>query len=161
MKNKTSVLFYCLLTACLWSSVVRAQTSPTLSPFIFNTYPWKDSELIEPKELATMLKDSPGKLPVILNIGAVEDIKGAKHIGAVSADENMTTLKNTVAALPKSTVIVIYCGCCPFTKCPNIRPAFIELKKIGFMNIKLLDLPTNLQTNWKTKGYPLAGKDHE
>jgi len=161
MKNKISILFYCLLTAGLWSSAAKAQTSPTQLPSILNNYPWKDSELIEPAVLAVTLKDSPDKLPLILNIGAVEDIKGAKHIGAVSAAENMKTLKSTVAALPKNTTIIIYCGCCPFTKCPNIRPAFLELKKMGFTNIKLLDLPVNLQTNWKTKGYPLAGKDHE
>lgn len=161
MKNKINVMFYCLLIACLWSSAAKAQTSPTQLPSLLNNYPWKDSELIEPSVLAAMLKGSPGKLSLILNIGAVEDIKGAKHIGAVSDAENMKTLKRTVAPLAKNTDIVIYCGCCPFTKCPNIRPAFLELKKMGFKNIKLLDLPVNLQTNWKTKGYPLADKDHE
>jgi len=54
--------------------------------------------------------------------------------------------------------MVIYCGCCPFTKCPNIRPAFQQLKKMGFTNVKVLDLPVNLQTNWIAIGYPLAGK---
>ncbi len=159
MKNKISVIFYCLLAAGLLSPAAKAQTSPGISSSILNNYPWNDNELIEPAVLAATLKDSPEKLPLILNIGAVEDIKGAKLIGAVSAAENMKMLKSVVAALPKSTAIVIYCGCCPFAKCTNIRPAFMELKKMGFTNIKLLNLPVNLQTNWKTKGYPLAGNE--
>lgn len=69
----------------------------------------------------------------------------------------MKLLRKTVAALPKNTVIVVYCGCCPFTKCPNIRPAFLEMKKMGFTHVELLNLPVNLQTNWVAKGYPLAG----
>jgi hypothetical protein len=157
MKNKILITICSLLIAGVWPSKTIAQTSPVAVPSILNNYPWKDSELIEPAVLAANLKETPAKWPMILNIGAVEDIKGAKHIGAVSKDENMKLLKRTVAALPKNTVIVVYCGCCPFTKCPNIRPAFLEIKKIGFTHVKLLNLPVNLQTNWIAKGYPLAG----
>ncbi|GGH12613.1 hypothetical protein GCM10007352_19500 [Mucilaginibacter phyllosphaerae] len=111
---------------------------------------------MEPALLAANIKENPAKLPLILNIGAVEDIKGAKHIGAADKTENLKALKAMVTTLPKNADIVIYCGCCPFTKCPNIRPAFQELKKMGFTHIKLLNLPVNLQTNWIAKGYPLA-----
>ncbi|AMR32323.1 hypothetical protein A0256_13285 [Mucilaginibacter sp. PAMC 26640] len=147
-----------LLIAGLWSSTILAQTSPVGVPSTLNNYPWTNNELMEPADLGVYLKAPPAKWPMILNIGAVEDIKGAEHIGAVSKDENMKLLKNTVAALPKNAVLVIYCGCCPFTKCPNIRPAFLELKKMGFTRVRLLNLPVNLQTNWVAKGYPLAGK---
>lgn len=157
MKNKIRLTLFSLLMTVLWSSKILAQTSPVAVPSLLNNYPWTESELIEPDVLAANLKETPAKWPMILNIGAVEVIKGAKHIGAVSKDENMKVLKKTVAALPKNTVIVVYCGCCPFTKRPNIRPAFIELKKMGFTHVKLLNLPVNLQTNWVAKGYPLAG----
>jgi len=96
--------------------------------------------------------------PVIFNIGAVEDIKGAIHIGPVSNAANMEKLKQKVASLPLSKPVIIYCGCCPFTKCPNISPAFLELKKMGFTQIKVLNLPVNLKTNWIAKDYPLASK---
>jgi hypothetical protein len=52
----------------------------------------------------------------------------------------------------------VYCGCCPFEKCPNIRPAFNLMKAMGFSNGKLLNLPTNLKQNWIAKGYPVEGK---
>ncbi|RYE24292.1 MAG: rhodanese-like domain-containing protein [Sphingobacteriaceae bacterium] len=94
--------------------------------------------------------------PLILNIGVVTDIKGARHIGAVSEAQNMKKLNTAVHLLPKTTPVVIYCGCCPFNKCPNIRPAFTALQKEGFTNIKVLDLPTNLKVDWSSKGYPLA-----
>ena len=136
----------------------KAQTSPVATPTLGISNPWTDSQLMEPSALANNFKDAKSKSPVIFNIGAVEDIKGAKHIGAVNNAENLEKLKRAVAALPKNTAIVIYCGCCPFTKCPNIRPAFLELQKLGFTNVKLLNLPTNLKTNWIAKGYPLASE---
>ncbi|MET3980283.1 rhodanese-related sulfurtransferase [Mucilaginibacter sp. UYP25] len=157
MKIKTILTICCLLIAGLWSSTAKAQTSPVAVPSVLNNYPWTNSELMEPAILAASIKGNPGKLPLILNIGAVEDIKGAKHIGAAGKIENLKALKSIVTVLPKNTAIVIYCGCCPFPKCPNIRPGFQELKKMGFTNVKLLNLPVNLQTNWIAKGYPLAG----
>ena len=147
---------YCILIAGLWCPVAKAQTSPVAQPSLLDNYPWTSHDLIEPSALADVIKDTPAKLPLILNIGAVEDIKGAKHIGAANKAENMAALKSAVSALPKNAEIVIYCGCCPFTKCPNVQPAFKELKAMGFINVKLLNLPVNLRTNWVSKGYPLA-----
>jgi hypothetical protein len=159
IKNKILVITLYMLITGLCASETKAQTSPVAMPSLLNNYPWTDSELIEPSVLAAMITKSPANMPVIFNVGAVEDIKGAKHIGAVSNAENMKTLKSTVSALLKNTAIVIYCGCCPFTKCPNIRPAFLELKKLGFTNVKLLNMPVNLKTNWVSHGYPLSGSE--
>jgi len=158
MKNKIVITVSCVLITCLCGFRAKAQASPTPVQATLNTYPWTAADLIEPVTLASTLSASSAQLPLILNIGAVEDIKGAKHIGAVSNVDHMSTLISTVTALPKNTLMVIYCGCCPFTKCPNIRPAFQQLKKMGFTNVKVLDLPVNLQTNWIAIGYPLAGK---
>jgi hypothetical protein len=159
IKHKILVIALCMLITGLWASETKAQTSAVAMTSPLNNYPWTDSELIEPSVLVAMITKSPANMPVIFNIGAVEDIKGAKHIGAVSNAENMKTLKGTVSALPKNTAIVIYCGCCPFTKCPNIRPAFLELQKGGFTNVKLLNMPVNLKTNWISHGYPLSGSE--
>jgi hypothetical protein len=35
-------------------------------------------------------------------------------------------------------MVVIYCGCCPLDKCPNVRPAFTLLKTMGFTNLHVL-----------------------
>jgi len=137
----------------LTSNTTKAQAAPLTQKAFGQAAPWSDSQLMAPSALAADLSYS-----VIYNIGAVEDIKGAKHIGAVSEAKNLAKFKSTIAGLAKNTTIIIYCGCCPFTKCPNIRPAYLELKKEGFTNIKVLDLPTNLKSDWIAKGYPLANK---
>jgi len=157
--KKINSLTICLLIVLSFAALkTRAQISNPVTPSLTATNPWTDSQLLEPSVLAAQIKTSGTNLPLILNIGAVEDIKGAFHIGAVNDAKNLEKLKSTVAALPKNTPIVVYCGCCPFAKCPNIRPAFSELIKSGFTNVKLLNLTTNLKTNWIAKGYPLANK---
>jgi len=147
-----------LIFMCFVLNETKAQTSPTPMPTLEIKNPWKANQLMEPAELAAIIKNPQAKKPFVLNIGAVEDIKNATHIGPANKPENLEKLTKTVQSLPKNTVMVIYCGCCPFGKCPNIRPAFTALQNAGFSNVKLLDLPVNLNTNWTSKGYPLAGK---
>jgi hypothetical protein len=119
---------------------------------------WKDTQLIEPSVLANKLKTNTSHA-TIFNMGPMENIKGAKQIGPGKEAENIGKLKKEVSSLSKNTEIIIYCGCCPLqTKCPNAKPAFDELIKLGFTNVKVLDLATNLKTNWIDEGYPLAGK---
>ena len=157
MKKTLNMLLLSLLCLglCPLKSNAQVSAKPMAAPG--TTYPWTDIQLLEPADLALIIKSNDSK-PVILNIGAVEDIAGATHIGAVGKPENMEKLLKVVAAFPKNTEFVVYCGCCPFTKCPNIRPAFLELEKLGFSNIKVLDLPVNLNTNWIARGYPVAGR---
>lgn len=159
MKRTFYVLLLSFLCVGLCTVTGNAQVSAkSISMPVFGvSNPWRDSQLLEPAELAAMIKSNDSK-PVILNIGVVEDIPGAIHVGAVSQPENMKKLQKAVLVFPKNTELVIYCGCCPFTKCPNIRPAFLELEKLGFTNMKLLDLPVNLKTDWIAKGYPVASK---
>jgi thiosulfate/3-mercaptopyruvate sulfurtransferase len=63
-------------------------------------------------------------------------------------------LKDSLAGLPKESEIIIYCGCCPFERCPNVRPAIQVLKDLNFTNYKLLNLPHNIKIDWIDKGYP-------
>ena len=39
-------------------------------------------------------------------------------------------------------------------KCPNIRPAYRALKAMGFTHIRVLDIQSNMHTDWYTKNYP-------
>jgi len=156
--KKINALTICLLIVLSFVALkTRAQISNPVTPSLAAPNPWTDSQLLEPSVLAAQIKAGGTNLPLILNIGAVEDIKGATHIGAVNDAKTLEKLKSTVAALPKNTAIVIYCGCCPFARCPNIRPAFSELIKAGFTNVKLLNLSTNLKTNWVAKGLSAGG----
>lgn len=118
--------------------------------------PWTADQLMEPQTLVTILKAGKGNaLPVILNIGSVEAIKGAVSTGAVSEPDGFVEFKKQLKGIKKDRLIVIYCGCCPLFKCPNIRPAFKELAAEGFTNIKVLNLRKNLQTDWVDKNYPM------
>jgi len=40
------------------------------------------------------------------------------------------------------------------SRCPNIRPAFLALRDMGFTRLRVLMLPTDLYTDWVQKGYP-------
>jgi hypothetical protein len=68
--------------------------------------------------------------------------------------EGISLLKKAVANLSKDTDIVVYCGCCPMVKCPNIRPAYRALKELAFTRIRVLNIPTNMHTDWFGKDYP-------
>jgi thiosulfate/3-mercaptopyruvate sulfurtransferase len=117
--------------------------------------PWTDKELKDPAALAATIEDPKAAKPVIFNIGPVQQIKGAIEIGPTSADTNLDKLKQQLAKLPKDKEVIIYCGCCPFQRCPNVRPAFELLKKMKFTKGKLLNLPTSLNEDWISKGYPV------
>jgi thiosulfate/3-mercaptopyruvate sulfurtransferase len=116
--------------------------------------------LIQPQELVESMKTGHEQ-PVVLYVGpksfwAQAHIPGASYIGPVAKPEGIETLRARIAQLPKTKPVVIYCGCCPFDHCPNIRPAFAELKKEGFTKVRVLYLPTSFGVDWKEKGLPVA-----
>ena len=117
--------------------------------------PWTKNQLMEPAALAALISDPKSPKPVIFNIGVVDNIKGARNMGAASEELTLRKFKKALSTLPKSTTVVVYCGCCPFSPCPNIRPAFKTLQAAGFTNARLLNLQTNLKTDWISKGYPI------
>ena len=119
-----------------------------------NQYPWKPNQLLTPADLATTINNKDASQPVIYSIGPSAYIKGSIDIGNTKEKENLDKFKEQVSKLPKNAAIVIYCGCCPFEHCPNIRPAFNLLTKMNFTNYKLLNLEHNIKIDWINKGYP-------
>ena len=117
--------------------------------------PWTSKDLMEPATLASILSNAKAPKPVIYNIGPVADIKGAINIGGTSSKANLDKLKKALVSVPKDKMVVIYCGCCPFHNCPNIRPAFTLLKDLGYKSPKLLNLKQNLKVDWTDYGYPM------
>ncbi len=117
--------------------------------------PWTSKDLMAPETLATMIGKPNGQKPIIFNIGPLDDIKGAINIGSTNKKANLDKLTKALAGVPKDKMVVIYCGCCPFKNCPNIRPAFNLLKEQGFKNPKLLNLSHNLKVDWTDPGYPM------
>ena len=117
--------------------------------------PWQPEQLMEPALLAKKLA-STEKHPIIFNIGPSGIIKEAIDIGPGQEKANIEKLKKELVKLDKSSEVVVYCGCCPFKNCPNIRPAFEVLNSAGLKNSFLLNLPKNLRVDWIAKGYPMA-----
>jgi thiosulfate/3-mercaptopyruvate sulfurtransferase len=38
--------------------------------------------------------------------------------------------------------------------CPNIRPAYETIKRMGFKAVRVLSIPNNMHNDWTMKGYP-------
>ena len=118
--------------------------------------PWSSNQLMEPADLAATINHPKSPQPIVISVGPGAVIKGSRENGPASDKANLKKLENELRALPKDANIVIYCGCCPFAKCPNIRPAFTLLNKMGFKNQKLLNLSHNVKTDWIDRGYPVS-----
>ncbi len=117
--------------------------------------PWATSDLLAPAALAAQLRGA-GPVPVVFDMGPSGTIQGAQRIGPAQEEASLTKLRAALRGLPKDQPVVVYCGCCPFDPCPNIRPAFQLLKDEGFTQAKLLNLPHNLKADWIDAGYPMA-----
>jgi thiosulfate/3-mercaptopyruvate sulfurtransferase len=116
---------------------------------------WVASELVQPKDVSVNLKK-----PLLIQVGfnvlyRASHIPGSVYGGPGSKAEGIEELKKVVQGQPKDREIVIYCGCCPWDKCPNMRPAFAALKAMGYTNLKAMMLPDNLKADWTDKGYPI------
>jgi thiosulfate/3-mercaptopyruvate sulfurtransferase len=122
--------------------------------------PWASSQTLQPNSLAAELADKNGTPPTIAYVGfrtlfAGGHIAGASFSGTGSTEQGVASLKKWAESLPRSTNLVIYCGCCPFEKCPNIRPAYTALHAMGFTKLRILVLPTSFAIDWVDKGYPI------
>jgi len=114
---------------------------------------WTKDELIQPAAFAKTI-ESNKDLPLIYCIGPGVVIPHSIDIGMVKDSQNLQKFKNSISKLSRDTNIVIYCGCCPFDHCPDVRPAVALLKEMKFTNFHLLNLPDNIKTDWISKGYP-------
>ncbi len=119
-----------------------------------NPVNWTNDQLMEPSALVPVLK-SGKDIPTIFSIGPGAVIPKSKDIGMIREAQNLKKFKAQLADLPRDSKIVVYCGCCPYEHCPNVRPAIQALKEMGFNNFKLLDLPHNIRVDWINKGYPV------
>ena len=80
----------------------------------------------------------------------------AEYMGAGSSDAGQAEAARRVKVAAQNTAIVIYCGCCPWSHCPNVHPAYQMLHSLGFTNVKALYIADNFGTDWVDKGYPVA-----
>lgn len=123
---------------------------------------WYPSQLIQPRALVARLAEKGRSRPLVLQVGSdmqyrSKHIPGAIYAGPGFRQDGLDRLRATVEHLPRTREIYIYCGCCPFEECPNVRPAYDLLTQMGFINVKVLELATNFDKDWVLPGYPVVG----
>lgn len=116
------------------------------------------NQLISPEQLHHMMETVPRQDLSILQVGSrvlfnEAHIAGAEYAGPASQPEGLTLLRSRVAQLPRSQAIVLYCGCCPWNRCPNVAPAWRTLHQMGFTHLRVLYIANNFGTDWIAKGY--------
>jgi thiosulfate/3-mercaptopyruvate sulfurtransferase len=114
--------------------------------------------LIQPREVAASL-NGKGK-PEVIHVGfnvlyRSKHIPGSIYAGPAQKPEGLAALKAAVEKLPRNREIVIYCGCCPWDHCPNIKPAMELLRQMGFTRAKAMYVPDNFKVDWMDHGYPV------
>lgn len=123
--------------------------------------PWTNQQVLEAADLVREMGNSEGgSAPNIVYVGFRTLFEGghvprASFHGTASKEEGLAELKKWADALPRSTNLVLYCGCCPFDRCPNIRPAYTAVRDLGFTHVRVLVLPTSFAADWVEKGYPM------
>jgi rhodanese-related sulfurtransferase len=122
-----------------------------------------DLALIQPKELAAQLgarDKTQGPPPVLFHVGPNllyrgKHIPGSVYAGPASRPEGLDALKLAAGKLPRDREVVLYCGCCPWANCPNVKPAMELLKQMGFTHVKAMYIETTFAKDWIEKGYPV------
>jgi thiosulfate/3-mercaptopyruvate sulfurtransferase len=122
-------------------------------------WPW-GNDSVTPADFAKELAGAQGAdKPVVVCTAPpflyrVAHIPGAVLHGPASSPEGLNSLTAWAQTLPRSTNVVIYCGCCPLAQCPNLAPAYKALKGLGFTRVRVLLLAVNFKTDWVDPGYP-------
>ncbi len=145
------------LGAALVPVVIHAVSNP--NPSSSQAVPWQSSQVVTPQALAKDLALPKEKRPVIVCVGFKflyqgGHIPGALYKGPAREASGLEELMAWAHSIPKDTPVVIYCGCCPFTKCPNVRPAFEALRTAGLTHIQVLDLEHSFEKDWMLSGFP-------
>jgi rhodanese-related sulfurtransferase len=122
------------------------------------------TRLINPEDLVKTLQSSKAEKPLMIQVGShvlysQAHIPGSEYIGPASSDAAVQQLRKRVESVPRNKFILIYCGCCPWGHCPNVKPADDALHAMGFTNIKVLYIANNFGADWVDKGYPVAKGD--
>ena len=160
-KNRLSKLFLFSGVAILFAAAAIFVSAPTLRADEKEpSDPWTSAQIVQAGDFVHELGEKNETRPTVIYVGfrtlfAGGHIPGATFHGTASTEQGLAELKKWADALPRTTNLVIYCGCCPLEKCPNIRPAFAALSEMGFKKLRVLALPTSFAADWADKGYPV------
>ncbi len=130
-----------------------AQTDTTAEP-------WSSAQLVQPAEIVKELGAPAKDRPLVVCVGfdflyQAAHVPGSVFYGPAREAAGLQRLKDAAQSWPRDRDIVIYCGCCPFSHCPNARPAFAALKRTGFTHLRVLNIEHDFRTDWLKQGYPV------
>jgi thiosulfate/3-mercaptopyruvate sulfurtransferase len=116
-------------------------------------------DLIQPGEVAAQLAAN-GARPAIFDVRPHvlyrgKHIPGSIYAGPGSRPDGLEALNVAAGKLPRDREIILYCGCCPWSNCPNVKPAVELLKQMGFARVKAMFVETNFAKDWIDKGDPV------
>lgn len=119
------------------------------------TDPWVPAQLVEPADLAAEINHPSAHPPLVVSVGPSATIKGSQEAGPAKDAANLERLRALLTKEDRNREVIVYCGCCPFARCPNVRPAFKLLTELKFQHARLLNLSHNIKTDWMDHGYPV------
>jgi len=122
------------------------------------------SRLVNADELVKILQSAKSEKPLMIQVGShvlytQAHIPGSEYIGPANSETGLQSLRKRVESLPRNKFIVLYCGCCPWNHCPNVKPADDALRAMGFTNVKVLYIAAKFGADWVEKGYPVGKGD--
>jgi thiosulfate/3-mercaptopyruvate sulfurtransferase len=130
------------------------------APSSASAYSIPTSMLLQPRQLNRILQTPGAEKPLMFQVGSrvlfdQAHIPHSEYIGLGMQEAGTQALRNRVTKLPRKTFIVLYCGCCPWSRCPNVGPAYKLLVDMGFTRVKVLYLAENFGADWAGKGFPV------
>jgi hypothetical protein len=140
--------------------IVKAQ-APFGAPSENSAFSIAPAQQMQPEELNRLLQAGGADKPLVLQVGShvlftQAHIAGSEYAGPGSQPEGLKSLEKRVSSLKRDTLIVLYCGCCPWNRCPNVAPAYRLLQHMGFTRAKVLYIADNFGADWASKGYAVA-----
>ncbi len=168
MTNNFKLCFAALATfifAMSTGAVAQSRSNLPDSTFLlYQASAIPQMDLIQPEALAKILQTSKSPKPLLIQVGShvlyqEAHIPGSEYIGPAASGTGLDRLRQRLQSAPRAKFIVLYCGCCPWTHCPNVKPAWDLLHSMGFSKVKVLYMANNFGTDWVDKGYPIAKGD--
>ncbi len=154
-----------LVLLLLFASAAAAAGPPATGPPATKRTARTDSipatDLIQPGDLARALAGPASGRPTLVHVGFEVlyrggHIPGSKYAGPASKPGGLAALKRALKPLPRQTPIVLYCGCCPWSDCPNVRPAFRAARALGFKHVRVLVISKTFKEDWIDRKLPVA-----
>jgi len=153
-------IFLAAVAAAIIVGGLVSHTPRTKSYAAQSREPWSHDEVMTPGELAQELAAPGSRRPAVVCVGEEflydgAHVPGALYLGPGRKPKGIEDLTRWAHGTPRDKEVVLYCGCCPWMQCPNIRPAYRALHALGFQRLRVLEIDQDFDHDWVAKGYPV------